>query len=252
MPAVPRWQAPDLAALRGSRIYQEKRVDNRAAIERLLDELTGEPEREFWLAVVPGCSEANGHHKAWISDPDDEEPKLVEPQFECRLDRAFRLLACGAVRALVVSGGSIDAAAPDYNEGTRGRAQILIDHEEAWRRSPFCDGESLAERLIVDPWAIHSTSNVRNGDRLSVLLGLDRNLVVTTSGTFRQGWWFTSTTIGSFSDVCYCALGYCLGDFRRLDIWPERPGEPPPAFATDVILHWDLRPADLLADPRWE
>jgi hypothetical protein len=163
----------------------------------------------------------------------------------------------------MVSGGSIDADAPDYNEGRRGLAQLVTDHADDWALCAESRGDPLGARVIVDPYAMHSVSNVRNVDRLSVLLGLDRNLIVTTAGTLKQGWWFThDPPIGSFDSACQSQLGYTLGRFEEISPGPTgdnifgtgrdvNPSLPEPAIRTMVIAHCDLATASLLADPTW-
>jgi hypothetical protein len=77
----------------------------------------------------------------------------------------------------------------------------------------------LESRLIVDPWAIHSWSNLRNGGRLCAALGLDRQLVATTFGdltgvdalpspaiadrNYGQGDWFTLNWCKRCCTNCY-------------------------------------------------
>ena len=245
--------------LRASAIYHVREADNRTPLEQLLQrDLPNKPWPEFWVALVPGSSEANGHHRAWVpKSPDDT---LVEPEYCARLRHAYRLLDAGIVSYVMVSGGSIDDAAPDYNEGLRGRQQLLDECAGAFASSPSSGGDALASRVIVDPFAIHSVSNVRNADRVAAFLGLDRLLVVTTSGFAKQGWWLTNDPlIGSFNSACNSQLGYRLGTFTQLDPGPDggnifgtgaRDGAPPQPFATEVILHWNVNP-QVMTDGNW-
>jgi len=266
VPLPPRWSPPDLAPLHATPIYTDPDSDNSSVLDRLVRDLPAEPWREFWIALVPGSSEARGHHTAWVAPSDDDpaRPALVEPEFRARLDHAYRLLTEGVVRYIMVSGGSIDDRAPDYNEGRRGLAQLVTDHADGWALCAQSRGDPLGARVIVDPYAMHSVSNVRNCDRLSVLVGLDRNLIVTTAGTFKQGWWLTNDPpIGSFASACQSQLGYTLGSFEQIspgpsgdnifgtgrDVDPSIPENA--AFRTMVIAHWGLPSASLLADPNW-
>jgi N-acetylmuramoyl-L-alanine amidase len=263
----PAWTAADLPGLRASSIYLDSDDDNATVLDQFVRDLPAEPNREFWIALVPGSSEAKGHHKAWVppANDDPQRPALVEPEFKSRLDHAFRLLDEGVVRYILVSGGAVDESAPDYVEGRRGRAQLISDHADDWTRSPESRGagDALGSRVIVDPFAIHSVSNIRNCDRLTALLGLDRNLIVTTAGTFSQGWWFTHDPwLGSFDDACTSQLGYTLGQFERISPGPsggntfgtgkdDNPNIVAPAFATMVIAHWNLSKDQLLSNDVW-
>jgi hypothetical protein len=260
VPMPRRWTAPDPQPLRESELYRIGVADNRTPLENLLTrDLLAQPEVEFWIALVPGSSEARGHHKAWRSD----DGTLVEPEFRSRLNHAYRLLSNGFVHYVLVSGGPVDPSAPDYVEGLRGREQLLRDWSADWPGSPFSNGDPLAARVIVDPFAMHSESNVRNADRLCALLNLDRNLIVTTSGLFKQGWWFTHDPIfGSFESICRSHLGYTLGSFMALDPGPngdnefgtgrnDYPDAPPAPFPSEVILHWNIARDDVLRDGRY-
>jgi hypothetical protein len=261
---LPRpWRAPSPLPLHGTPIYREDSVDNQAALDQLLRrDLPADAQRELWLALVPGSSEANGHHRAWL--PAGPSDPVVEPEYHARLRHAYRLLDNEIVKYLILSGGSIDAAHPDYNEARLGRAQLLHDYSDAFARSPASGGDSLASRLIVDPFALHSVSNVRNAARLATLLGLDRLLIVTTSGLFTQGWWLThAPPLGSFAQAADRQLGYELGRFTTLPTGDsggnqfgsgqnDAPLGPVAAIPTAVILHWAFPAGELMIDDRWE
>ncbi|HEX3479204.1 MAG TPA: hypothetical protein VHT91_29470, partial [Kofleriaceae bacterium] len=64
-----------------------------------------------------------------------------------------------------------------------GYQHVLDTYEAHWNRvvRPH-SGDELRSRLLVDPFAIHSETNIRNCDRLCAHLGLDRNLIATTFG----------------------------------------------------------------------
>jgi hypothetical protein len=257
------WQPPDPRPLHDTDVYLFDGADNRTPLDRLLQrDLPSRPFTEFWIALVPGCSEQNGHHRAFV--PQKPGDPLVEPEFLARLHHAYRLLDNDIVQAMVISGGSVDAQAPDYNEALRGREQLLRDRAGDFTSSPAARGDSLASRIIADPFAIHSVSNVRNAARLAILLGLDRLLVVTTKGLFKQGWWLTGRPpIGSFTQAAEAQVGYDLGAFELLDPGPrgdnqfgtgaaDDPDAPLEPIATEVILHWNLSRGHILADPHWD
>lgn len=191
-------------------------LPNQASIARYLAERGADPMRYLWLAVVPGTSEAWGHHTA---PPLDEDPDgtLISDEFKARLDMAFRFLKANVIRFILVSGGAVDGTRPDYVEAERGRGYLLSTYAGEWAG----DGP-LDERVLVDPLAERSTTNLRNADKLSVDLGLSRNLIVTTmpaysgfapAGYATQGFYFLEHETSTFDIRCNDELGYQLGAF---------------------------------------
>jgi hypothetical protein len=209
--------------------------------------------REFWIANVPSSDEACGHHSAFDqrSPTNPNDPKgpsskpWVEPEYRARLRHAYMLLATGIVRYVFISGGQVDprpASKDWWNSAMFGWKEMVDTYSEHWRSRPLSVRDGLAgphdrleSRLIVDPWALHSETNVRNCARLCALLGLDRTLITTTGGCCGQGALFADTCGPNFMDVflaCDCCKtvlhqsfgGSCkrkygahLGDFKILD-----------------------------------
>lgn len=269
----------DVDRLHHADIYAQV-SENHTPIDHLVQrDLPARPWQEFWIALVPGSSEARGHHAMWTPQQGDDPDARVEPEFVSRLHHAYRLLDEGIVRYVVISGGSVDPQHTDYNEGRRGREEFLRRWGDAFHSSAEARGDALADRVIVDPWAIHSTANVRNCDRLCALLGLDRNLIVTTQVSpygwpFRwlpvfqreaaQGYYFTDPNARRYLDQhARREVGYTLGSFRMLDQGPDggnvfgtgaadNPGVAPDAIPTEVILHWELNRPRLLTDAHWD
>ena len=224
-PAPPAaWKAvrPEL---KSSPLATSKLRDNTAALAAIQAAIAADPTAEVQLAIVPGSSEALGHHTAWQKKLDGH---WVEPEFRARLRHAYLLLEQGIVKGLFISGGPVDDAQRDYVEALAGARELVETYGARWRASPRSKGGRLEDRVLVDGWAIHSEDNVRNGDRTALLLGLDRDLVVTTAGKHAQGWWFThhaatatlgplSIRWGSFDKHCQKALGYTLGAFGGIN-----------------------------------
>ena len=186
---------------------------NAAAISLMLSEKELSNDPDHWLGVVPGTSEQWGHHKA---PPAAEEAKgvLISAEYQQRLDTAFLLFQAGAVRYLLITGGTVDADRPDYNEAERGEDYLLRQYGE--------ETPDLAERILLDPLAEHSTTNLRNADKLSVDVGLCSNVVITTipaRGLMSaydfsvQGFYFLYHGISSYDAACKDDFGYTLGDF---------------------------------------
>ena len=285
-PARPKWAGP-AAALLASPIAQfdlpECGVNNRRALDNLVAFLRTNPSMEYPLAVVPGSSEAACHHCAWIRKAD---PHWVEPNFRSRLRHAFILLLEGVVHTVVISGGSIDPAHPEYNEAVFGARELISEYSAAFAKNVDHSGDKLEDRVIVDPWAIHSEVNVRNGDRLTRLLGLDRNLVVTEVGSIkRQGWYFVHHGAPlAFDHRAKNMFGFALGQFEETDgapplkhylprNQPDLNGVHPAQYTnsagnhrelayvqdgvdTSAIAHWGLRSYKELVDgtggQRWD
>jgi hypothetical protein len=194
---------------------------NARVLARLHAELRATPGRDQWMVVVPGESEHWGHHRA---PPREEEARGVRigMEFQLRLERAFRLLERDIVRYVLISGGSIDASRPDYNESHRGREVMLARYGRHFR-----DG-ALEDRILLDPEAHHSTTNLRNAAKLCVELGIDRMLIATTMPPTpllwpvlvpvlyqtSQGWYFLHHRVSTFDWRCRRELGYTLGTFE--------------------------------------
>jgi len=284
-PARPAWPGP-AAALQSSPIasfqVDECGVNNRRSLDNLIAFLKTNPAMEYPLAVVPGSSEAACHHCSWTRKAD---PHWVEPNFRSRLRHAFILLLEGVVHTVVISGGSIDKDHPEYNEAVFGARELISEY--AGRFATNLDGskDRLEDRVLVDPWAIHTEVNVRNGDRLTRLLGLDRNLVVTEVGSIkRQGWYFVHHGAPlAFDHRAKNLFGFALGQFEETDgapplkhylprNQPDRNGVHPAQYTnsagnhpdldyvrdgvdTSAIAHWGLRSLSELMDgsgQRWD
>jgi hypothetical protein len=222
---------------------------NRTALGAFVRERDQLAARDLWLAVVPGASEQWGHHRAPPAER-DRDGTLISDTFRARLERALRLLERDVVRFAIVSGGSVDARRPEYNEALRGRAWLESNHARTWRG----DG-SLAERIFVDPVACHSTTNLRNAARFAVGLGLDRIVIATSMppgpilwprlvpvvGQTNQGWYYLHHRVSTFDIRCRRSLGYTLGTFE----WFSRGRA---AERTDALVLRDLPRERLLAD----
>jgi len=260
-------------------------ISNTVAINRLINWLRTGPRNEYALALVPGTSERTGHHSAWVSAPIDSH--WVEPEYRARLRQAYLLLREGIVHSLVLSGGSIDFNHQEYNEAVSGYREMIAAYAADFRRSAAAHGDTLQQRIIVDPYAFHSWTNPRNTDRLSLWLGLDRNLIVTTAGDNTQGWWYVnhdhvahtwltgSIRFVALDGISRSKLGYTLGSFGQLggpttsvfgtgeSSRPVLPlvrnyrrlvrGAPADGafISTMAIAHWNLNP-ETMRDPKWD
>lgn len=215
---APLADVPVPAALRDSVLGPA----NARALDAFARERNTVAPRDLWLAVVPGASEQWGHHRAPPARSDADGTR-VSDQFLSRIDHAMSLLTRDVVRYVLISGGSVDARRPEYNEALRGRAALLARHAARWTGPG-----ALQDRVLVDPVACHSTTNLRNAARLAVQLGLDRVVIATSMpptpilwprllpliGQTNQGWYFLHHRVSTFDWRCRRTLGYALGCFE--------------------------------------
>lgn len=229
------------------------RAINQPVLERLDEEPRSEPEPgtsspAHWLALIPGTSEEWGHHRA---PPPAVEARgqLLSAEFAERLDLGYRLLTAGAAHLLLISGGAVDAARPDYIEAERGRDYLLRRYAASWSGK-----RPLAEHLLVDPLAQTTPENVRNADKLAIELGLSRLLILTTTpqratlsprDLATQGYYLLQHETSTFDSRCRSELGYTLGSFRRQ--WIELPD----GSSQAVIHHCQLNLPALRSDRVW-
>ena len=238
----------------------EADTDNTAAINSFKQQLDqGYSSREFWMVLVPGTSEVPDHHTMYVpSGSDDPRVDVVSPEFRARLDHAYQLLQRDVVKFIVVSGGAIDLMHPEYVEAKRGKAYLI---------GKYAGGDVNSElwnKIIVEPWAVHSEMNLRNGAAIAGLLGLDRLLVLTTYRTakFDQGYFFEhmhaypanaahGKTIDGF---CDSGIGYRLGDMKKLDAGPNHLFDTrgtSVSFGTAVFLLQGFDREQVVNDDHW-
>jgi hypothetical protein len=135
----------------------------------------------------------------------------LHPKAERRLERAMRDLARGLAATVIVSGGAVHSA---DNEAFVMR-QWLIDHGVA------------AERILVEPCARHTTTNLRNAGRMVLAAGVREALVVSSDGDWLPrgaGWRFAEQSyylgfpwLSSFHARCLVELGYRVGELEWLE-----------------------------------
>lgn len=245
---APRFR-PALQGVRAPECLPDEILDSRLGrengpvLQALLHDLQTLPPRALWMALVPGESEEWGHHRA---PPIAAEAKgvRISAAFEDRLARAYNLLERDVVRYLLISGAAVDPTRPDYVEAHRGREQLVARYAQR-----FASRGDLASRVLVDPTAFHSTTNVRNADQLASALGLDALLIATTMPPspwlwprgipflhqINQGWYYLHHRVSSFDWCCRRTLGYALGAFD----WFEAKGIT--AIAHHGLAHDALR-----------
>lgn len=137
------------------------------------------------LVVVPGFT-PNGA----------TAPVRLDPIAEGRLARAVEAWRTHSASTILVSGGNVHPEGTPYNEAWEMRRHLV---------------EVLsvpADAVVLEPYARHSTTNLRNAGRFMRAHGVAEAIVVTDPG---QGLYFGLPGITSFSFRCERELGYLVG-----------------------------------------
>jgi len=157
-------------------------------------------ERERYehdLILVPGFST-------------DDQSEALGAEAKRRLDQAAADFTAGKAPFVMVSGGNSHPQGTEFNEGFEMRRYLIEKHGIP------------AERIIVEPHADHSTTNLRNAGRYMERMGLRRALVTTSPTPFSgQSFYFQSAdspTYGLHMRSTF-ELGYRLGELTRVDRW---------------------------------
>jgi hypothetical protein len=136
----------------------------------------------------------------------------LHPKAIGRLEQARRDLADGVAPAVIVSGGAVHS--PD-NEAVLMRRWLLVHGVPD-------------ERIVVEPCARHTTTNLRNAGR--ILLAHDAREALVVSSDSRDwrprpsGWRFAEQSyylgfpwLSTFHLRCLVELGYVVGDLHWIE-----------------------------------
>ncbi|MDB5214429.1 MAG: hypothetical protein JWO86_2356 [Myxococcaceae bacterium] len=145
----------------------------------------------FDLLVVPGFTPLD------LAVPASE----LHAEAQARLLRALDDLRAGAAPLVMVSGGNVHPDGTPFNEALEMKRFLLA------RGVP-------EERILIEPCARHSHTNVRNVARFMLSTGLRRALIVTS---FDQAYYFANPRASSFDARCLADLGYLVGAFEPVD-----------------------------------
>ncbi len=163
--------------------------------------VTPPPQRgaPYAFVIVPGFTPRFG----WKGGL---HPKAID-----RLERAMTALQQRLAPAVIVSGAAVHS--PD-NEAVLMR-QWLLDHGVE------------AQRIVLEPCARHTTTNLRNAGRLVLSHGARDALVVTSDGPWlpsggpwrfaEQAYYLGFPWLSTFHLRCVLELGYPVGELRWLD-----------------------------------
>lgn len=189
-------KSPALAALVEARPGYGADTLNADTIARIRS-LKEHDHSPFALIIVPGYTPL----KAPRPLPVDEIDAAVK-----RLEAARADLERGLAPCILVSGGSVHPPGTPHNEALSMR-DWLQKHGVA------------ADRILVDPFARHSTTNLRNAGRIMRQLGLGKALIVTgfEASPFSQAFYFAHPFMSSFETRARRELGYTVGQLDGLD-----------------------------------
>lgn len=160
------------------------------------------------LLIVPGYATAG------FTGP-------LHPRAAERAEQAARDFFAGRAPFILVSGGNVHPQGTPYNEATELKRYLV---------------ETLhvpADRVILEPLAAHSPTNVRNAGRYMIANGLRTAQIVSDADIFGQTVMFAAPD-SPFFGVGFRALwsnGVSFGDFRAID--PSHTGYAP---SNDVML----------------
>lgn len=128
------------------------------------------------------------------------------PAARRRLDLAIQDFRGGRAPFLIVTGGSVHPSGTPYNEALMMREYLL-------------EKGVPADRILVEPYARHSTTNLRNAGRLMLDMRLSSALIVTgfDRPVFDQAFYFGHPRLSTFAWRSRRELGYQLGSLTGID-----------------------------------
>ena len=133
----------------------------------------------------------------------------LPPKAVARLTQALTDLRSGLAAAVIVSGGTVHA----------------FDNEAVLMREWLRERGVEPARIVVEPCARHTTTNLRNAGRILLARGVDEALIVTSDGpprSFRrrvaeQGYYLGFPWRTGFHLRCLVELGYRVGELAWLE-----------------------------------
>ena len=143
---------------------------------------------EYPLIIVPGYTPLGS-----------ERPVTLSGRTKRRLRRAVDAYREHDSLAILVTGGNVYPDGTPNNEAAEMKRYLL---------------EKLqipADRIALEPYARHSTTNLRNAARFMLAHGLAKALIVTTRG---QSFYFSFPRLSTYRRRCRQELGYELGRLR--------------------------------------
>ena len=165
-------------------------AENAAALSNLASH-TGGASATYDAIVVPGFTPLDA----------TAPQRQIHPTAAARLELAQGDLARGLAPVILVSGGNVHPPDTPVNEAVQMK-QWLVAHG------------TPANRVVVEPCARHSHTNLRNAGRFLLTNGLRRALIVTSRD---QAMYFGQPRSSSFDGRCLSDLGYVVGELHAVD-----------------------------------
>jgi len=152
---------------------------------------------EYDFLIVPGFTPVHARGQLSIAEL---------PPAQQRLDLAVADFEKRRAPYILVSGGSVHPSGTPYNEALMMRDYLMS------RGVPL-------DRILVDPFARHSTTNLRNAGRMMLAARRTRALIVTgfDGGHFDQAFYFSHPVLSTFRSRCKSELGYEVGALTGVD-----------------------------------
>ena len=177
-----------LRALAAARPGHDQEALNTAAVNLWRSGRAGGPYR-FPLTIIPGYTPVRADKPVQLTDAGKARCDLARYDYET-----------GRTGLLLVSGGAVHPSGTRWNEAIEMRRYL---------------GQSGVpdERILVDPHARHTTTNLRNAGRIMLDLGIGSACIVTggESAVFAQDFYLAHSTISTFDLRCRNELGYGVG-----------------------------------------
>jgi hypothetical protein len=132
----------------------------------------------------------------------------LHPKAIARLEQAARDLGAGLAATVIVSGGAVHSA----------------DNEALLMRAWLLERGVDRRRILVEPCARHTTTNLRNAGRIVLGAGKSEALIVSSDGEwlpgagswrfFEQSYYLGFPWMSSFHLRCVVELGYRVGELQ--------------------------------------
>jgi len=161
-----------------------------APVSRFLLGLPLEERARRPLIVVPG-----------FSPVDDSRAEALPRESVRRIELALAAFEELDGLAILVSGGNVHPPTTPFNEAY-GMKQHLIR-----------DWDVPEERVALEPYARHTTTNLRNAARFALAHDVPEAVVVTTK---LQSFYVSYGPLSGYTARCKRELGYTLGELKRV------------------------------------
>lgn len=178
-----------LRALAAARPDYGREALNRPALLELRGSAT--TARKYDLLIVPGYTPVDAAAPIALDDL---------PPARQRLTLALQQFESGVAPFFFLTGGSVHPPGTPLNEALMMRTFLLA--------------QGVPEnRILVDPHARHSTTNIRNAGRLILAEKRTSALIVTgfERSIFAQDFYFSHDTLSTFDARCKKTLGHSVG-----------------------------------------